>query len=165
MQHHAARLPAKEITVQLAVHSIAQAQLVQRFHNAAFEQHTAVLLRIPAPVPCGTAGAARSISFALCRPHSLRRWRRMMALFLQFPAFRVREVAQQVHAMLMLMVIAGQLGGREQAHAVLHRVLIAVVHAEQGCRGRKWPWCQPARAAMSGRRWMGTEPSEQVEWL
>ena len=72
-------------------------------------------------------------------------------MLLQFPAFRIREVAQQVHAMLMLMVIAGQLGGREQAHAVLHRVLIAVVYAEQGVVVRKGDGVQPG-AGGDGRQ-------------
>ena len=82
-------------------------------------------------------------------------------MLLQFPAFRVREVAQQVHAMLMLMVIAGQLSGRKQAHAVLHRVLIAVVYAEQGVVVGNGHGVQPRprrheRQAVDGHRAIGT---------
>ena len=111
MQHHAARLPAKKVTVQPAIYGIAQAQLMQRLHDAAFEQHTAVLcvfqrlfraeLRVQRfDLLCALQAA---LVAALAQD---------VAVLLQFPAFRVREVAQQVHAMLMLMVIAGQLRGR-----------------------------------------------------
>ena len=50
----------------------------------------------------------------------------------QLPAFRVRVIAQQVHPVMMLVVVAGELSRREQMHPVLHRVLIAVIHTEQG---------------------------------
>ena len=110
MQHHTARLPAKEITVQLAVHSIAQPQLVQRFHNAAFEQHTAVLCvfqrLLRAELRVQRFDLLCALQAALVAALS-----QDVAVLLQFPAFRIREVAQQVHAMPMLMVIAGQLGG------------------------------------------------------
>ena len=33
---------------------------------------------------------------------------------------------------MMLVVVAGELSRREQMHPVLHRVLIAVIHTEQG---------------------------------
>ena len=63
--------------------------------------------------------------------------------------------------MLMLMVIAGQLRGREQAHAVLHRVLIAVVHAEQGVvvgngHGVQTRPRRHERQAVDGHRAIGT---------
>ena len=63
--------------------------------------------------------------------------------------------------MLMLMVIAGQLGGREQAHAVLHRVLIAVLYAEQGVvvgngHGVQSGTGRDARQALDGHRAVGT---------
>ena len=160
MQHHAARLPAKEITVQLAVHSIAQPQLVQRFHNAAFEQHTAVLCVFQrlfrAELRVQRFDLLCALQAALVAALS-----QDVAVLLQFPAFRVREVAQQVHAMLMLMVIAGQLGGRKQAHAVLHRVLIAVVYAEQGVVVGNGHGVQPRprrheRQAVDGHRAIGT---------
>ena len=130
---------------------------MQRFHNAAFEQHTAVLCVFQrlfrAELRVQRFDLLCALQAALVAALS-----QDVAVLLQFPAFRIREVAQQVHAMLMLMVIAGQLGGRKQAHAVLH---IAVVYAEQGVVVGNGHGVQPRprrheRQAVDGHRAIGT---------
>lgn len=71
---------------------------------------------------------------------------------------------QQVVAVAALEVVAGELGGGDRPHAVLHRVVVGVLGAEGGVVVRRAQSAlSPSRAAIRGRRWMGTEPSEQFQ--
>ena len=160
MQHHTPRLPAKQIAVQLAVHGIAQAQLMQRFHNAAFEQHPAVfrvfqrLLGAELRVQCFDLLCTLQAALVAALAQDV-------AVLFQRAAFRVRVIAQQVYPVAVLVVVTGQLGGRDEVHAVLHGVLIAVVHAEQGVvigngYGVQTDPRRHERQAVDGHRAIGT---------
>ena len=131
MQYHAARLPAKKVTVQSAIYGIAQAQLMQCLHNAAFEQYTAVFCVFQ----CLFRAELRIQRFdLLCALQTalVAALAQDVAVLPQLPVFRIRVIAQQVHSVTMLVVVAGELSRREQMHPVLHRVLIAVIYTEQG---------------------------------
>ena len=66
-------------------------------------------------------------------------------------AVHVRVVAQQVHPVLALKVVAGQLHGRDQLYPVLPGVGIGVLGAEQGIVVRKGDGVQPG-AGSDGRQ-------------
>ena len=66
-------------------------------------------------------------------------------------------------AVAALEVVAGELGGGDEPHAVLHRVVVGVLGAECGIVVREGQSCSsPSRAAI--RAGGGWEQSRQNRW-
>ena len=150
VQHQAPGLPAEQPVVHLAVDAVRQAQLLQRLHDAALEQHAAVpgvfqrLLGAEKGVhPLQLPGALQA---ALVAPAA-----HGVAVGPQLGAV-LRPVAQQVHPVPALVVIAGQLHRGDQPHPLLHRVPVAITGAAQGVVVRDGHGVQP------GPRGHGRQP-------
>ena len=116
--------------------------LVHEALLTAFEQHPAGLCSLP----CKVGGKLRVQLFQLlCALQSagVAALLHDGAVFPQRRAIHVRVVAQQVHPVLALKVVAGQLHGGDQLYPVLPGVGIGVLGAEQGVVVRKGDGVQP----------------------
>ena len=151
MQHDAPGVPPEQLVVGLAVDTaIGQAQQFQRLHQPAFEQHPAGL----GGFPCNVGGKLRvQLLQLLCALQSagVAALLHDGAVLPQRRAVHVRVVAQQVHPVLALKVVAGQLHGGDQLYPVLPGVGIGVLSAEQGVVVRKGDGVQPG-AGGDGRQ-------------
>ena len=159
---HLPAAPSRTVRDKAGVDAVAQAQLLQRLHDAALEEDAAVLCifqrllgaelgvqRLDLPTALQSALVAALAHDVAVPP--------------QGRAVQVGPEGQQVDAVAALEVVAGELGGGDEPHAVLHRVVVGVLGAECGIVVRKGQSAQPQPRCHQGRRWMGTEPSEQVE--
>ena len=151
MQHDAPGVPPEQLVVGLAVDAaIGQTQQFQRLHQPAFEQHPAGLGGLPRKV----GGKLRvQLLQLLCALQSagVAALLHDGAVLPQRRAVHVRVVAQQMHPVLPLKVVAGQLHGGDQLYPVLPGVGIGVLGAEQGVVVRKGDGVQPG-AGGDGRQ-------------
>ena len=132
VQHDAPGVPSEKLVVGLAVNAaIGQAQQFQCLHQSAFEQHPAGLGGLPRKV--GGKLRVQLLQF-LCALQSagVAALLHDGAVLPQRRAVHVRVVAQQVHPVLALKVVAGQLHSRDQLYPVLPGVGIGILGAEQG---------------------------------
>ena len=151
VQHDAPGVPPEQLVVGLAVDAaIGQTQQFQRLHQPAFEQHPAGLGGLPRKV----GGKLRvQLLQLLCALQSagVAALLHDGAVLPQRRAVHVRVVAQQVHPVLPLKVVAGQLHGRDQLYPVLPGVGVGVLGAEQGVVIGKGDGVQPG-AGGDGRQ-------------
>ena len=146
----APRLPAEQLVVQPGVDAVAQAQLLQRLHDAALEEDAAVLcifqrlLGAELGVQRLDLPAALQSALVAALAHDV-------AVPTQGRAVEVGPEGQQMDAVAALEVVAGELGGGDEPHAVLHRVVIGVLGAEGGVVVRKGQSAQPQPRCHQGQ--------------
>lgn len=75
-------------------------------------------------------------------------------------ALGVGPVGQQVDPVLALVIVTGELGGRDELYPILHRVVVGILHAAQCIVVRDGHGIQPHPSCHQGQRATGTEPSE-----
>ena len=83
-----------------------------------------------------------------------------IAVAAQGLALGVRPVGQQVDPVLAFVIVAGELGGRDELYPILHRVVVGILHAAQRIVVRDGHGIQPHPGCHQGSRATGTEPSE-----
>jgi len=127
----APRLPAEQLMVQPGVDAVAQAQLLQRLHDAALEEDAAVL-RVLQRLLGAELGVERLDLPAALQGALVAALAHDVAVPPQGGAVGVGPEGQNVDAVAPLEVVAGQLGGGDEPHAVLHRVVVGVLCAEDG---------------------------------
>ena len=160
VEHDAPRVPAEQVVVGLAVDAVGQPQFPQRLHDAAFVKHAAVLgvfqrlfgaeLGVDGlDLPCALQAA-----LVPALAHEI-------AVAAQGRALRVGPEGQQMHPVLALVVVAGQLGGWDELYAVLCGVVVTVLDAEQrvmvgdGHSIQPHPRCEDGQT-LDGDRAIGT---------
>ena len=138
----------------------AQAQLMQGLHDAALVEHAAVLgvlqrlLGAELRVKRLDLPSALQTALVAALAHDV-------AVFPQGFALRVGPERQQVHPVAALVVVARQLRGRDEPHAILCGMVIAVLDAEEGIVVRNRHGVQPHPCchkgqAVDGHRAIGT---------
>ena len=127
----APRLPAEQLVIKPGVDAVAQAQLLQRLHDAALEEDAAVL-RIFQRLLGAELGVQRLDLPAALQSALVAALAHDVAVPAQGRAVEVGPEGQQVDAVAALEVVAGELGGGDEPHAVLHRVVVGVPGAECG---------------------------------
>ena len=142
-----------EVTVEALpnrVDAVAQAQLLQRLHDAALEEDAAVLcifqrlLGAELGVQRLDLPAALQSALVAALAHDV-------AVPAQGRAVEVGPEGQQMDAVAALEVVAGELGGGDEPHAVLHRVVVGVLGAEGGVVVRKSQSAQPQPRCHQGQ--------------
>ncbi len=74
-----------------------------------------------------------------------------IAVAAQGLALGVGPVGQQVDPVLALVIVAGELGGWDELHAILHRVVVGILHAAQGVVVRDGHGVQPHPGCHQGQ--------------
>ena len=150
MEALAPRLPAEQLVIKPGVDAVAQAQLLQRLHDAALEEDAAVL-RIFQRLLGAELGVQRLDLPAALQRALVAALAHDVAVPPQGRAVQVGPEGQQVDAVAALEVVAGELGGGDEPHAVLHRVVVGVLGAECGIVVRKGQSAQPQPRCHQGQ--------------
>ena len=132
----APRLPAEQLVIKPGVDAVAQAQLLQRLHDAALEEDAAVL-RVLQRLLGAELGVERLNLPAALQSALVAALAHDVAVPAQGRAVEVGPEGQQMDAVAALEVVTGQFGGGDEPHAVLHRVVVGVLCAEGGVMVRE----------------------------
>ena len=116
--------------VALAVDAVGKAQLPQRLHDAALIEHAAVP-GVFQRLLCAELGedgfqlpGTLQTALVAALAHDI-------AVAAQGLALGVGPVGQQVDPVLALVIVASELGGRDELYPVLHRVVVGILHTAQ----------------------------------
>ena len=135
-------------------------QLAQRLHDAALVEHAAVLgvfqRLLGAKLRVELLDLPGALQAALVPPPA-----HDVAVAAQRRALQIGPVGQQVHPVVPLVVVARQLGGRDEPHTVLHGVIVSILRAAQRIVVRQGHGVQPRPRrqdgqAVNGHRAVGT---------
>ena len=146
----APRLPAEQLVIKPGVDAVAQTQLLQRLHDAALKEDAAVL-RIFQRLLGAELGVQRLDLPAALQSALVAALAHDVAVPAQGRAVEVGPEGQQMDAVAALEVVAGEFGGGDEPHAVLHRVVIGVLGAEGGVVVRKGQSAQPQPRCHQGQ--------------
>ena len=133
--------------VALAVDAVGKAQFPQRLHDAALIEHAAVpgVFQRLLGAELGEDGfqlpGALQTALVAALAHDI-------AVAAQGLALGVRPVGQQVDPVLAFVIVAGELGGRDELYPILHRVVVGILHAAQRIVVRDGHGIHPTRAAI-----------------